>query len=254
MNENLLAVETPGSPIGRRALLKVLAGLGIGTATFHRALAAQAQDAKAITPEMIKQSEWIAGLELTDAERDRTAKALQRSLSSIEALRKVEVGYDVPPAISFLPSPGLVPAEGVRRNQAEVAESNAAKRPDSEETLAFLPVTELAALIRSRQVTSTELTKLYLGRLRKFDPLLKCVVTFTEDLAMKQAARADAEIAAGLYRGPLAWDSLGRQGSDRLSRLSHHVGCNPLQGPGDRRKGHRGRADWKKPARSSSQS
>src|SRR5207302_5182355 len=66
-----------------------------------------------------------------------------------------------------------------------------------------LPVTELSALLRSRQVTSTELTRLYLGRLKRFDPLLKCVVTLTEDLALKQAAQADREIADGAYRGPL---------------------------------------------------
>ncbi len=64
-------------------------------------------------------------------------------------------------------------------------------------------MTELASLIRDRQVSSIELTKLYLDRLKRFDPLLKCVVTFTEDLALKQAAQADQEIAAGHYRGPL---------------------------------------------------
>ena len=76
-------------------------------------------------------------------------------------------------------------------------------RPGSAEELAFLPVTELSSLIRSRQISSMELTKLYLDRLKRFDPLLKCVVTFTEDLALKQAAQADQEIAAGKYRGPL---------------------------------------------------
>ena len=65
------------------------------------------------------------------------------------------------------------------------------------------PVARLAGLVRSGQVKSVELTKLYLDRLKRFDPILKCVVTLTEDLALKQAARADAEIAAGKYRGPL---------------------------------------------------
>jgi Asp-tRNA(Asn)/Glu-tRNA(Gln) amidotransferase A subunit family amidase/Asp-tRNA(Asn)/Glu-tRNA(Gln) amidotransferase C subunit len=187
----------------RRAVLKALVTLGVGTATFRRALAAQAQDAAKVTPEMIKQAEWIAGLNLTDEERKSTATALQRSLGSFEALRKVEVGYDVPPAVAFIPTTNLRPAAGVRRNQASPTESHAPKRPDSDDVLAFLPVTELSALIRSRQVSSTELTKLYLGRLKKYDPLLKCVVTLTEDVALKQSARADAELAAGIYRGPL---------------------------------------------------
>src|SRR6185295_3591670 len=69
--------------------------------------------------------------------------------------------------------------------------------------LAFLPVTELAALIRTRKLSSVELTKLYLSRLKKYDELLKCVVKLTEDLALEQAERADREIAAGRYRGAL---------------------------------------------------
>jgi len=194
-----------GPPLERRAVLKALTALGLGSATFHRALAAQAASAPAvkITPEMIKQAEWVAGLDLSDEERKSVADALQSSLRQFEALRKVEVGYDVPPALSFVPAPGVRPAEGVRRNQASPTEWHAPERPGSDEALAFLPVTELAALVRARRVSSTELTELYLGRLKRFDPLLKCVVTLTEDLARRQAAKADAEIAAGRYRGPL---------------------------------------------------
>ena len=76
-------------------------------------------------------------------------------------------------------------------------------RPGSDEDLAFLPVTHLARLVENRQVTSTELTQLYLTRLKKHDPQLHCVVTLTEDLALRQATQADQEIASGTYRGPL---------------------------------------------------
>jgi Asp-tRNA(Asn)/Glu-tRNA(Gln) amidotransferase A subunit family amidase len=181
-----------------------LAALGIGSATFQRALAVQTEEKGEITPEMVKQAEWIAGLDLTEAERAETARALRNSLRSFEALRQVEVGYDVPPALAFVPSPARRPPETpVRRNQATPYESRPPARPGRDDDLAFLPVTELAALLRARSITSTELTKLYLARLKRFDPLLKCVVTLTEDLALKQAAKADAELAAGLYRGPL---------------------------------------------------
>jgi Asp-tRNA(Asn)/Glu-tRNA(Gln) amidotransferase A subunit family amidase len=196
------AEDTLDRGIRRRTVLKQLTLLGIGTVTFRRALAAQAAQASAVTPDMIKQSEWIAGLELTDAERTSTASSVARSLRSFAELRKVDVGYDVPPALTFLPAP-MTPVAGIRRNQAAPAETKASARPSSAEELAFLPVTELAALIKSREVSSTELTKLYLDRLKRFDPLLKCVVTLTEDLALKQAAQADREIAAGSYRGPL---------------------------------------------------
>ncbi len=185
-------------------LLKALTALGVGSATFRRALAAQAAQAASVkvTTEMIKQAEWIAGLELTDAERSSTARLIAQSQERFAELRKVDVGYDTPPALTFLPAP-IEPATGVRRNQATPIETHARPLPDSAESLAFLPVSELAALVKARQVSSTELTKLYLDRLKRFDPLLKCVVTLTEDLALKQAAKADQEIAAGAYRGPL---------------------------------------------------
>ena len=75
--------------------------------------------------------------------------------------------------------------------------------PKNFEDLAFYPVTALAQLIRSRKITSTQLTTMYLARLKKCGPMLECVVTLTEELAMAQARRADEEIAAGRYRGPL---------------------------------------------------
>src|SRR5262249_29853184 len=77
------------------------------------------------------------------------------------------------------------------------------KRPANLEDAAFWPVTHLAALIERKLVTSTELTKMYIGRLKKYQPTLNFYVTLTEDLALKQAAQADKDIAAGKYRGPL---------------------------------------------------
>ena len=201
INSNDL-VDDPHGSLPRRAMLKTLTALGVGTLTFRRALAAQAAQGLAVTPDMINQAEWIAGLDLTAEERTSTARALQRTLQSFAELRKFPVGYDVTPALTFWPAPPR-PATGVRRNQAVATEIYTGQRPKSEEALAFMPVTELSALIRSRAVSSTELTKLYLARLKRFNGLLKCVVTFTEDLALKQAAQADQEIASGTYRGPL---------------------------------------------------
>ena len=75
--------------------------------------------------------------------------------------------------------------------------------PGSDAEIAFAPVKELGEWLRTRQVTSERLTTIYLDRLRRFDPKLHCVITLTADLAMEQARAADAEIAAGKYRGPL---------------------------------------------------
>jgi Asp-tRNA(Asn)/Glu-tRNA(Gln) amidotransferase A subunit family amidase len=196
------AGEASALGLRRRAVLKGLTALGLGSVTFRRALAAQAVQAGRVTPEMIKQAEWIAGLDFNDEERAGAARAVEQSLRSFTQLRAVPVGYDVPPALTFFPSPPR-PAAATQRNQARPTDVQTPVRPSSEDELAFLPVAVLSELVRTRQVSSTELTRLYLARLQRFDPLLKCVVTLTEELALKQAARADREIAAGRIRGPL---------------------------------------------------
>ena len=75
--------------------------------------------------------------------------------------------------------------------------------PQSDAEIAFAPVTELSRWIETRKITSERLTKIYLDRIEKYNPTLRCVITPTPELAMKQARAADAEIAAGKYRGPL---------------------------------------------------
>jgi Asp-tRNA(Asn)/Glu-tRNA(Gln) amidotransferase A subunit family amidase len=191
-------------PFSRRQLLAALASVGVGTVAFQRALAAQAEQAGKITPELIQQSEWIAGITLTEDDRKSVAGAVERDQRKFDALRKVDLKNSVPPALSFFASPPQEAPAKINRDEIRpIAADDEVKKPESEEDLAFLPVTKLAALLRAKKVSSTELTKLYLARLKKYDPLLKCVVTLTEELALKQAEKADAEIAAGKYRGPL---------------------------------------------------
>lgn len=187
----------------RRDLFAAAASLGVGTTTFHRAVAAEAAQADppaAITAEMVRNAEWVAGIELTDEQRRQVAAGLTNTLRGIVGLHQAKVGNDVPPALHFNPDPGRPPA-GTRGTLAFTPP--AADRPAADEDLAFLPVTTLAALLRERKVSSTDLTKLALARLKKYDPALKCVVNLTEELALKQAAEADREIAAGTPRGPL---------------------------------------------------
>jgi Asp-tRNA(Asn)/Glu-tRNA(Gln) amidotransferase A subunit family amidase len=195
--------SNPGRGLSRRRLLQVLGALGIGSAVFRRALVAQVKDDGAVTPEMIRQAEWIAGLQLSEDDRQSTARALQQTLRSFKALRSVPLANGVAPALVFHPAPWESPGAEPLQGAASPIEPPAPQRPDSAETLAFMPITALAALLRTRQVSSVELTKLYLDRLRKFDPALRCVVVLTEELALKQAEQADREIAAGHYRGPL---------------------------------------------------
>ncbi|MCH7491394.1 MAG: amidase [Gemmatimonadetes bacterium] len=187
----------------RREMLKILGGLGVGSAVFGRALAARAEDEAMVTKEMIKQAEWVAGLEFTDDERELMLEGMNEALGEYSRLRAVELANDVPPALSFYPSSPLEGGAATGRGAIGMTESAAPQRGSSDEDLAFAPVTELAALLRTRQVSSVELTRICLDRLRRFDPVLKCVISLTEELSLKQAQRADREIAAGRYRGPL---------------------------------------------------
>ncbi len=192
----------------RRRAFSVLAGLGVGSVVFQKALASVVQGQDRVTAEMVQQAEWVAGLDLSEEDRESTARSLNRAMGTFEQLREVPLANGDAPVQSFNPAPWLPPAKAGDRGEARLTERSAPVRPSDDTQLAFLPVTELAALLRTRQVTSTELTKLYLSRLRKFDPLLQFVINYTEDLALAQAARADKEIAAGQYRGPLhgiAW-------------------------------------------------
>ncbi len=191
------------SNLTRRRLLTALTGAGIGSVVFQRALTAQVEKAKRVTPEMIKQAEWIAGYELTERQRLVTAALMTRTLDEFKQMRAVDLDNSVAPALVFDPQPWHADAPSSKAGSVTLSEKAAPKKPDSEEKLAFLPVTELSALIRERKLTSTELTKLYLKRLKQYDPGLLCVVNLTEKLALEQAARADREIAAGRYRGPL---------------------------------------------------
>ncbi len=194
--------ESP-STLSRRSALAALASLGIGTAAFQRALVAQVQDAGQVTPEMVAQAEWIAGITLNEDERKAVAGSLRREQQKIDALHDVKITNAVPPALVFFAEPPQDAERPTARGEVRPIDVAAPERPASDDDLAFLPVTKLAALLRSRKVTSVELTRLYLQRLKKYDPVLHCVVTLTEELALSQAEQADREIAAGRYRGPL---------------------------------------------------
>lgn len=196
MNERQLAVN-------RRRFLAGLPAAGITSALMPGALAAVAQDAGEVTVGMLAAAQRIAGLDFSADELERVAARLNRpgGRPDIETLRAAGLGNAAQPAIVFNPlPPGMTVPTGRRaRRRAAVAVT----MPSTDEDLAFLPVTHLAKLIETRQVKPSELTELYLARLRRHDPTLRCVVSYTEEIARRQARRADEEIAAGVYRGPL---------------------------------------------------
>ena len=184
----------------RRKFFSTLLAAGAATPV----LAQQAAAPPRIDRLRLDAAESIFGVDFTDAEEQMALNSVNRNLDSYEQLRKLNIPLDTEPAVTFRPYlPGkkptgkATPGAKLRYTRPTVP---ANLTPDQ---VAFLPVTALAALIESKRLTSTELTKIYLDRLKKHGETLKCVVTLTETLAMQQAAAADAEIKAGKYRGPL---------------------------------------------------
>jgi len=168
----------------------------------HIALS-QAQNTNTQRPFRVMDAERIIGIEFTEAERDSMSRDLQAQLGQYEALRELGLSNSRSPVLLFDPMPvGWTPPNYHAGPSKYDVPSNL-KRPTHIESLAFATVVELGELIRTKQVTSVELTKMYLGRLKKFDPELMFVVTLLEEHAMQRAAEMDAELAAGVYRGPL---------------------------------------------------
>jgi hypothetical protein len=157
-----------------------------------------------ITIEMIEQAAVIAGVNFTEAQRKVMVDGLTNQREDVAEIRKLKMPNAVAPSLVFDPVPGGAKLD-TERKPAKLgpAPSVAGLSLSEEEKLAFSTVRQLAELLRTKKVTSVELTKMYLGRLRKYDPMLHFVITYTEERAMKQAAAADAEIAAGKHKGPL---------------------------------------------------
>lgn len=188
----------------RRRFLTYFSSIGLTTTLLPGVLWAKMQEKKElrISKEMIAEAEKLAGLEFTDEERDLMLEGLDEYLEKYEELRKISIENSIPPALNFNPIlPGMTfETESKPLKMSKVPKQNA---PSNLEEVAFWPVTHLAQLIKSGRVSSVALTKMYLKRLKRYDPQLQCVVTLTADLALKQARRADKEILAGKYRGPL---------------------------------------------------
>ncbi len=186
-----------------------------------------------ISLEDIRSSVGASGLEFNESDYQPIHEDIDDLLASYEELRSVSLPNSVPPAFRFVPEPFFVENRS-DNSPAAVPAFAAVKVPADLEEVAFWPVTQLAELMRTRQVSSRALTEMYLARLKRYDPVLKCVIALTEELAFQQAERADAELMAGHYRGPLHGIPWGGEGSVGGQGLSHHVGGNALQGSDDR--------------------
>ena len=159
-----------------------------------------------ISPATLAEAEKLVRVSLTPRDRAQAAgnwrQAMAGTMERRTGPKKVALGPSVAPASLWnpvLPGTPAGPARGVfARSKADPA-----PLPKRDEDIAFAPVAVLSRWIESKALSSERLTRIYLERLRRFDPQLKCVITLTSDFALEQAKRADAEIAAGKYRGPL---------------------------------------------------
>jgi Asp-tRNA(Asn)/Glu-tRNA(Gln) amidotransferase A subunit family amidase len=220
------------SGLDRRGFLGVCSMVGLGRtllpgALFVLATQAQAQSSPksaspggesakatvlpAITPEMIDAAAVIAGISVTAEQKQMMMEGLDSLRESYGAIRELKMPNSVSPAFVFDPVPGDMVLETVRKplkisgavDIKVLAGAASAGLAGESDSLAFASVRELAELVKTRKVSSVALTKMYLARLKKYDPQLHFVVTLTEERAMEHAVAADREIAAGKYRGPL---------------------------------------------------
>jgi Asp-tRNA(Asn)/Glu-tRNA(Gln) amidotransferase A subunit family amidase len=188
----------------RRRFIAQFAGLGLGSTLAPGIVWARMQDAgtTTVTLAMITEALQLSGIDLPEEDRKAMVESANQNLTRYRELRRIEIPSDVAPPFHFSP---IVPGLTVSRAKLpfRLGPAPPVRRPANLEDVAFWPIRHLAELIRTRQVTSLELTEMYLARLHRYNALLNNVVTFLDDVGRAEARRADAEIAAGRYRGPL---------------------------------------------------
>jgi Asp-tRNA(Asn)/Glu-tRNA(Gln) amidotransferase A subunit family amidase len=198
----------------RRSFLAYFSSLGITSTLFPGVLWGKLTEARLsegktseaaapqLTKDMLRDAATVAGLEFTDDQLDKMLKGVAANTVKLRDLRKIEIDNSVAPPLYFNP---VLPGMKIDRTRRPFRASAPPRvqRPANLEDVAFWPVTSLSELVRAKRVTSLELTEMYLARAKRYNLKLKCFVTITDDLALKEARQADQEIAAGKYRGPL---------------------------------------------------
>jgi Asp-tRNA(Asn)/Glu-tRNA(Gln) amidotransferase A subunit family amidase len=188
----------------RRQFITYFSSVGLASTLLPGVLWAKLQEEQTprVTSAMLKDALAIAGLDFSDEQREQMLTGVNQNLERYAELRQIRIDPNLAPPLYYSP---IVP--GTRLDRAakpfRPAPVPSLHRPSNLEEVAFWPIGHLAHLLKTRQVTSVEMTRMYLERLKRYNPTLNFVVTFTDELAMQQAQQADKEIAAGRYRGPL---------------------------------------------------
>ena len=148
------------------------------------------------------QIETFYDLNFTQAERDSLLSGLQNYQKSFEAIHQFKLNNNIPMSLVFDPIPVGMQLE-TQQKPIDWGLPKEVALPSNKEELAFYPVYKLAVLIKSKKISSLELTQLYLKRLKKYSDTLQCSITLLEESALRQAKKADEELSKGKYRGPL---------------------------------------------------
>lgn len=168
----------------------------------NSSIANETNTIQSATTEQIYQAADLIGLEFTSDESELMHRRLSNYQEDYNEIRTVDLPNAITPAMVFDPKPmGFkIPAQ---YKEPKWSIPNQVSLPENQDDLAFYSVRDLAMLIQTKQITSVELTTFFINRLKHYNPQLFCVITLTENRALKQATRADQEIAVGHYRGLL---------------------------------------------------
>ena len=191
--------------LDRRKFLAVCSAAGVGGTLLPGVLWAMADAKDKVTKEMIDEAALVADVPIAEDYKQMMIDGLNQQIEGYDEIYKLHMANAVAPAFVFDPVLPEMKYETERR-PIKISAAPAAWRsdvPKNLEDVAFWPARRLAELVRSKRVSSTALTQMYLDRIKRYDPLLKFVIHTTDDRALAQAREADADIAAGKYRGPL---------------------------------------------------
>jgi len=195
----------------------------LAAATVHRSYAQQPGDlppaqppafgvgpavGPEVSPTTFAEAEKLVQVELTPSERNMAAASWRKTMAALyerrTGPRRLALESTLAPATQWNPLlPSIAAKTGPERDRFVGSNVDPGPLPVRDEEIAFSSVTRLSRWIEQRKLTSDRLTRIYLQRIEQFDPKLHCVITLTRDLALAQARKADEEIAAGHYRGPL---------------------------------------------------
>jgi Asp-tRNA(Asn)/Glu-tRNA(Gln) amidotransferase A subunit family amidase len=184
-----------------------------------------------VSPSTFAEAEKLVQFELTPAERSQAAGNWRNSLASVyerrTGPRKVALEAAVAPWSRCDPAAGQT--VGPDRDRFVRSATDHKPLPAADEEIAYAPLTQLSRWIEERKLTSGRLTHIYLDRLDRFNPKLRCVITLTRDLALAQAKIADEEIAAGKYRGPLHGIPWGAKDLVDTAGIATTYGAEPFR-------------------------